>query len=346
MANEKRGRNFKDDAEWLSGERHKCPAQGCRFWTDTILRGKRGRKVAVLLSPDMVKAITCLIEKRKDCGVLAENLFLFARPHCLTPYRGQDCLRLYASECGAENPELLRSTQLRKHVATLSQILNLKNHELDQVADFLGHDIRIHREYYRLPEATSQLAKISKLLLAMEKGSLRSLQGKTLDEIEIEVQRVRLMQSEVDAERAVDEGNLTYPQTGSAGLIARQPVEEHPGMSAPLSQEPSRKQKKKEKEPSRKLEDKEPSRKKKTNEQSVSLESARSAKKHQWSPMEVAMIMRHFGKHIKKGKLATMIECQQCKLAEDPALAGRSILNIRDFARNRGVTLKRKDNPG
>ena len=158
----------------------------CQHFSRVELRGKRGRKVAVLLSPDMVSAITRLIEKRKDCGVLAENLFLFARPHCLTPYRGQDCLRLYASECGAENPELLRSTQLRKHVATLSQILNLKNHELDQVANFLGHDIRVHREYYRLPEATTQLAKISKLLLAMEKGSLRNLQGKTLDEIEIE----------------------------------------------------------------------------------------------------------------------------------------------------------------
>lgn len=158
----------------------------CQHFSRVELRGKKGRKVAVLLSPDMVDAITCLIEKRKDCGVLAENLFLFARPHCLTPYRGQDCLRLYASECGAENPELLRSTQLRKHVATLSQILNLKNHELDQVANFLGHDIRTHREYYRLPEATTQLAKISKLLLAMEKGSLKSVQGKTLDEIEIE----------------------------------------------------------------------------------------------------------------------------------------------------------------
>lgn len=57
---------------------------------------------------------------------------------------------------------------------------------MDQVANFLGHDIRVHREFYRLPEATTQLAKISKLLIAMEKGSLTNLQGKTLDEIEIE----------------------------------------------------------------------------------------------------------------------------------------------------------------
>ncbi|MED6269395.1 hypothetical protein CHARACLAT_032695 [Characodon lateralis] len=78
----------------------------------------------------------------------------------------------------------------------------------------------------------------------------------------------------------------------------------------------------------------------------ASLESARRDKKYPWSPVAVAAVMRHFGKHIKKGKLATMIECQQCKKAEDPALADRSIQNIQDFVRNRGVTLKRKQNRG
>ncbi len=169
----------------------------CAHFSRVEIRGKRGRKVAVLLSPDMVDALTHLISRRTACGVPEENTFLFARPNCLTPYRGQDCLRMYANECGAQNPELLRSTQLRKHVATLSQVLNLKNHELDQVADFLGHDIRVHREYYRLPEATTQLAKISKLLLAMEKGSLTNLQGKTLEEIEIEGNATKVVTNDI-----------------------------------------------------------------------------------------------------------------------------------------------------
>ncbi|KAI4815059.1 hypothetical protein KUCAC02_005225 [Chaenocephalus aceratus] len=65
-------------------------------------------------------------------------------------------------------------------------ILNLKNNEVDQLANFLGHDIRVHRDFYRLPEATIEIAKISKILLAMEKGSLAAYQGKSLDEIEIE----------------------------------------------------------------------------------------------------------------------------------------------------------------
>lgn len=158
----------------------------CSHFSRVEIRGKRGRKVAVLLTPDMVDALTFLVSKREACGVQDANCFLFARPSCQSHYRGQDCLRFYAIQCGAQNPEHLRSTHLRKHVATLSQILNLKNNELDQVADFLGHDIRVHREYYRLPEATTQLAKISKLLLAMEKGCLTELQGKSLDDIEIE----------------------------------------------------------------------------------------------------------------------------------------------------------------
>nr|XP_023660035.1 uncharacterized protein LOC111839935 [Paramormyrops kingsleyae] len=181
--NERDGTSLHDDvAMGLSKFEQKL----CSHFSRVEIRGKRGRKVAILLSPDMVDALTLLVSKRSECGVLDTNAFLFARPNCQSHYRGQDSLRVYASECGAQNPQFLRSTHLRKHVATLSQILNLKNNELDQVADFLGHDIRVHRDYYRLPEATTQLAKISKLLLAMEKGSLPDLQGKSLDEIEVE----------------------------------------------------------------------------------------------------------------------------------------------------------------
>lgn len=150
--------------------------------------GKRGRKVAVLLNPEVLSAAALIVDKRDACNVHKDNPFLFGRPQCpsTSHYRGQDCIRKFARMCGAKNPEHLRSTHLRKHVATLSQILNLKDNELDQLANFLGHDIRVHRDFYRLPEATIEIAKISKLLLAMEKGSLTKFQGKSLDEIEIE----------------------------------------------------------------------------------------------------------------------------------------------------------------
>lgn len=158
----------------------------CNYFCRIEIMGKRGRKVAVLLTPSMVDALSLLASNRTECGVCETNVFLFARPKAMSHYRGQECLRVHASQCGAKHPEHLRSTQLRKHVATLSQVLNLKNNELDQVADFLGHDIRVHHDFYRLPVPTTQLAKISKLLKSMEKGHLSNVQGKSLDEIEIE----------------------------------------------------------------------------------------------------------------------------------------------------------------
>ena len=34
----------------------------------------------------------------------------------------------------------------------MSQILNLNENELDVLARFMGHDIKVHRKYYRLPD--------------------------------------------------------------------------------------------------------------------------------------------------------------------------------------------------
>ena len=110
----------------------------------------------MLLTPEMVNALHIMIEKRKECGVPDQNEFLFAIPNCLTHYRGHQCLRQLADECGAKKPEYLRSTQLCKDIATTSQILKLKSNELDQLADFMGQDISVHRQFYHLSEPTIQ----------------------------------------------------------------------------------------------------------------------------------------------------------------------------------------------
>ncbi|XP_066515340.1 uncharacterized protein [Hoplias malabaricus] len=158
----------------------------CKHFQRVEIRGKRGRMVPVLLTPEMVSCMDLLIEKRRICQVPSENVHLFARPNALSSYRGSDALREYAEACGARNPTALSSTKLRKQIATLSTVLNLKENEMDQLANFLGHDIRIHRQYYRLPESTLQLAKMSKLLIAMERGALSEIQGVQLDDIVID----------------------------------------------------------------------------------------------------------------------------------------------------------------
>jgi len=150
--------------------------------------GKRGRKVPVLLTPLMRESLDALTECREVCGVLKDNEYLFALPQSAHYLRACDCMRQFVSECGdIKNPQALKSIQLRKHIATLSTVLNLKTTELDQLADFLGHNIAVHRKHYRLPESTLQLAKVSKVLLAMEQGRLGDYKGKSLDEIQVDV---------------------------------------------------------------------------------------------------------------------------------------------------------------
>jgi len=69
----------------------------------------------------------------------------------------------------------------------MSQVLSLHKNELDLLASFLGHDIQVHREFYRLPQQTMQVAKLSKLLFATEKGDISTLVGKSLDDIDVDV---------------------------------------------------------------------------------------------------------------------------------------------------------------
>lgn len=99
---------------------------------------------------------------------------------------GARCLREVADMCGAAQPHLLRGTKLRKHIATVSQALNLTENELAILADYMGHNIEIHRNFYRLPNEAIHLAKISQLLYALDNDLIHKYKGKSLDDIDIE----------------------------------------------------------------------------------------------------------------------------------------------------------------
>ncbi|XP_033116898.1 uncharacterized protein LOC117116888 [Anneissia japonica] len=151
------------------------------------VRGKRGRTVPILLTKEMVFDINLLNETREDAGVSKENPYVFARPYfgSVFPVKISECYRKFAEASGAKNPDAIRSTKLRKHIAIMSQLLCLKEIELDLLATYMGHDVRVYREFYILPECTLQLAKVSKLLILIEKGEISDFKGKSLDEIEI-----------------------------------------------------------------------------------------------------------------------------------------------------------------
>ncbi|XP_074033515.1 uncharacterized protein [Leptinotarsa decemlineata] len=151
-----------------------------------VIRGKRGRGVAVLISTDVQEHIKILLSLRKH-SVDDKNPYLFGKPGVDTPISGYKVLQYHARVCGAKNPSSITCTKLRKHLATLSQLFSMKETEIDQLAAFMGHTMGVHKNSYRLPDDVYQTAKISKLLLLLESGNLKQYKGKTLDEIEINI---------------------------------------------------------------------------------------------------------------------------------------------------------------
>ena len=153
------------------------------------IRGKRDRKVPVILTPEVKNSIDLLNKTRRAVGIPDKNPYVFARPNrqSLEHLRGWDCLRKFATECDPplSNPTNIPSTKLRKYIATISQVLSLKETEVDWLARHFGHDIRIHRDFYRLHESTIETAKVSKLLLTVDQGETRKFTGKTLAEIDL-----------------------------------------------------------------------------------------------------------------------------------------------------------------
>ena len=74
------------------------------------------------------------------------NSDISAGESCL---RASDCLAKIASSASLEAADLIKSTLLRKYLATFSQVLNLGQHQLEWLANHLGHDVTVHRQYYR-----------------------------------------------------------------------------------------------------------------------------------------------------------------------------------------------------
>lgn len=96
-------------------------------------------------------------------------------------------MRKLANQCRPDLCNtLMRSTNLRKQLATMSQILNLSLRDQDVLAKFMGHDLSVHREYYRLPESTLEVAKVAKILHSINEGKLSSVKDSTLDELQLE----------------------------------------------------------------------------------------------------------------------------------------------------------------
>ena len=102
--------------------------------------------------------------------------------------RGWDCVSNNLKEIKGvlRQPKSITSTKLTNYITTISQTAALSEVNIDWLARHLGHDVHIHCEFYRLHHSTTELAKVSKLLLAVDSGNLEKIVGKNLGKLSME----------------------------------------------------------------------------------------------------------------------------------------------------------------
>ncbi|XP_061170557.1 uncharacterized protein LOC133179888 [Saccostrea echinata] len=149
-------------------------------------QGKQNKRCPVLLTETMIIALDCLMKHREGCGISSSNPFVFASPtsssNHIDPWTSMNRL---AKEAGCEQPYLISSSRLRKYLATVCQILDLEDHELEWVSRHLAHNINTHKQHYRQHDATVEIAKVGSLMMAADEGQLRKFAGKKLSDIDV-----------------------------------------------------------------------------------------------------------------------------------------------------------------
>lgn len=136
------------------------------------IRGKLDRTVPCLIKPVIDKSIQLLIRHRKNAKITDDNEFLFALPTIIGKrirrINACNVLRQLSMLCGAKEPQLLRGTKMRKHVASMCISMELTESAVSEVAEFMGHHDKVHYQYYRKMPIVREIVKMSKLLQAAQ----------------------------------------------------------------------------------------------------------------------------------------------------------------------------------
>lgn len=180
-----------------------------------VIRGKRGRGVLALFNKEVQDDIKLLLSIR--------HIFLLRHQINFPGYNntiyGYKVLEKHAKLSGAKQPRAISSTRLRKHLATLLQTFSMSENDMEQLATFMGHTNEVHKKSYRLPDDVYQTAKISKLLILMEDGKADAYKGKSLEEIDLDLNE-ELIEEPVDNNEIIDydpeptlDANSDYVQT-------------------------------------------------------------------------------------------------------------------------------------
>lgn len=178
-----------------------------KFFVRIELRGKKGRKVPILFTPDMVYDTDLLVATRADCSVNPENPYLFPLTRGeMSHVSGYPLMRKAATDSGVDNAYMYTGTNIRKVFATSLQLLSLEKNNLREFASYLGHDFEVHKHYYRLQSDVFQVTKIGKVLMESVESQLNKNVNRGLNDLQFtteELQDIAARENGMDAEPEV-----------------------------------------------------------------------------------------------------------------------------------------------
>ena len=118
----------------------------------------------------MLNCLKKLKQLRLEINPPITSHYFFCTRSGERPYQGVDVIKKISKEAGVSNLSVFTFITLRKHVATLTQSFEISKLHEDMLASFLGHDIRVHRSFYRRAIDIVEKAKVAKILFAANKG--------------------------------------------------------------------------------------------------------------------------------------------------------------------------------
>ena len=77
----------------------------------------------------------------------------------------------------------MKPLELRRHMGTICQLLQLEPNELEWLARHMGHNIKVHKDFYQLHHSTLELTRVSMLLMMIDNGKASSFANRSLEDI-------------------------------------------------------------------------------------------------------------------------------------------------------------------
>ena len=117
------------------------------------VRGKRTKAVPIVFKTNVHNYMKLLIKYRNNAKIFKENPYMFSNIHDVTnKFKFVSACALmnkFSDLCGAKNPERLRGTFFRHHIATKGMEKGINDQGVEKLSGYLGHTPKIHHQNYR-----------------------------------------------------------------------------------------------------------------------------------------------------------------------------------------------------